>query len=183
MFEVPDKPDAATLAEWDSWETSARRDHPVRYFLSETLPCWWSITWRRWVHDPWYWVKCRVWHRYNVVVCRRLPPTWCDRDQLMLHACFQLLEDFVEQEDPWELREPREKVLEVYSWTAADGTVHTVDAEGRVAARDELLRLLAWWRGYDPSGWDESDPLDEKKRAIENENLKKLIDLRGGMWT
>ncbi len=34
----------------------------------------------RWWHDSWYWIKCRLWHRYNVVVCRPLPPTWCDRD-------------------------------------------------------------------------------------------------------
>jgi len=50
------------------------------------------------LHDAWYWLKCRLWHRYNVVVCRALPPTWCDRDYLLLYAAFQILEDFVQQE-------------------------------------------------------------------------------------
>ncbi len=51
-----------------------------------------------WFNDRWYWLKCRLWHKYNVVTCEALPPTWCDRDHLMLFAAFQILEDFVERE-------------------------------------------------------------------------------------
>lgn len=37
---------------------------------------------------------------YNVVKCKELPATWQDRDELMLHAMFQILVDFVELEQP-----------------------------------------------------------------------------------
>ena len=30
---------------------------------------------------------------------RSLGPTWCDRDHLLLYAAFQILEDFVAQEE------------------------------------------------------------------------------------
>lgn len=34
------------------------------------------------LRDFFYWLKCRLWHRYNVVVCESLPLTWNDRDQV-----------------------------------------------------------------------------------------------------
>ena len=38
---------------------------------------------------------------YNIVKIKNLPRTWCDRDEVMLHAMFQILVDFVELEQPF----------------------------------------------------------------------------------
>ena len=35
------------------------------------------------IHDSWYYLKCLLFHRYNVIKVRSLPPTWVDRDELM----------------------------------------------------------------------------------------------------
>jgi len=48
--------------------------------------------------DWWYWLKCRCFTQHNRVVCERLPPTWVDRDHLLLHTSFQILTDFVRKE-------------------------------------------------------------------------------------
>jgi hypothetical protein len=50
------------------------------------------------IRDLWYKLICRFWHRYNVIICRSIPPTWIDRDELLLCAAFQILEDFVRKE-------------------------------------------------------------------------------------
>src|SRR5579885_1555044 len=48
--------------------------------------------------DVWYYFKCVLWKRHNVVKIRTLSPTWHDRDNMLLHASFQILVDFCEQE-------------------------------------------------------------------------------------
>ncbi len=121
----------------------------------------------RWLPDQWYWLKCQFWHRYNVVVCDSLPPTFCDRDYLMLHACFQTLVDFVD-------REQGHFYEDVY-------TLYVTDC-GKQRARheeadwDAIRSLYAWWivrRNY-----RYSDDYDE-----DNAMLKRLIDLRKYLWT
>lgn len=51
------------------------------------------------IPELWYYLKCRLWKKYNVVKVRSLPPTWVDRDQLLLHAAFEILRDVVENEN------------------------------------------------------------------------------------
>jgi hypothetical protein len=48
----------------------------------------------------WYQFRC-LFHPYNVIKCQQLDRTWTDRDNLMLHAMFQILVDFVELEQPF----------------------------------------------------------------------------------
>lgn len=38
----------------------------------------------------------------NILRIKTINATWCDKDNVMLHACFQLLTDFIEQENPFE---------------------------------------------------------------------------------
>lgn len=119
------------------------------------------------LHDAWYWLKCRLWHRYNVVVCQ-LPPTWCDRDYLLLYAAFQILEDFVKREQPWEF------TADVYAAYVTDcGDEH---AREREAAWHTIRGLYAWWqcRKADPD-YDDYD--------ADSTMLCKLINVRAYLWT
>jgi len=119
------------------------------------------------LHDAWYWLKCRVWHRYNVVVCRALPPTRLDRDYLLLYAAFLILEDFIKQEHPWELT----------------GDVAAGYAECSEELIEEATRmwitvreLYAWWQSRKAN--PEHDDYDEDSAM-----LHKLIAVRRFLWT
>jgi len=131
---------------------------------------WYSYKRRTWysLTNAWYWLKCRLWHRYNVVVCRALPPTWHDRDYLLLYAAFQILEDFVQKEQPWEF------AGDVYATYVTDcGEKFACD---RAAEWQTIRDLLAWWRSRKND--DEHDDYYEDTAM-----LHKLIDIRGNLWT
>jgi hypothetical protein len=157
---------------WNAWDKETRKRHPVQYFFRRTLRRLISRWWQRFVHEPWYWLKCRLWHRYNVVVCRSLPPTWCDRDYLLLYAAFQILEDFIEKEEPWEFSATEEHLRESYADCGPDE---------RVTAWLEIQSLYRWWKQRKD---DESVDYDDRDwRAVDDAKLHRLIDLRGYFWT
>ena len=66
---------------------------------------------------------------------------WCDKDYVLLHAAFQLLVDFVEQEHP-------DKIVD-WTW----------NAEYRRAWK-EITSLYRWWKKERPA---RKSPLDDKK--------------------
>lgn len=167
MLKVPTKPRTATGPEWSKWKQAARKKYPVRWFLSETIPIAFARAYRKWLKDPWYYLKCLVWHQYHVVRCEKLQPTWHDRSELIMHVAFQCLVDFVEKEHPWELEATLEEFKEAYNMNPEDG-------EHQYHLSQELSALYHWWKAYD--GYGEND-------ALENEKLKRLIELRGHMWT
>lgn len=160
LFKWYKVPFAMGWDEWDEWHEETAREHPIQYFFRHTLRIFCSRLWRQLVTDPWYWLKCRVWHRYNVV-CQGLPATWCDRDTLLLHVAFQCLTDFIEKERPWEFEATSEKIAELY--------------EGcRVQEWATIRELYVWWLGRrdDYEDHDEDDAM-----------LHKLIDVREYFWT
>ena len=55
---------------------------------------------KRKVSNAWYQAKC-FFYPFNVVKIQALPRTWIDRDDVMFHAVFQVLVDFVELENPF----------------------------------------------------------------------------------
>lgn len=65
---------------------------------------------------------------------------WCGKDEVLLHAAFQLLVDFVEQEHP----------DEIINWTW--------NAEHRRVWK-EITGLYRWWKKERPA---HKSPLDEK---------------------
>jgi len=134
-------------------------------------PRHWFRNLLRRLHDAWYWLRCRLWHRYNVVICRALPPTWCDRDYLLLFAAFQLLEDFVKQEQPWEFAGD---VLAVYAECGAEY------AREREAAWITIRELYAWWQHRKVA--DKADS-DHDNYDEDSAMLHKLISVRGCLWT
>ncbi len=121
----------------------------------------------RWRHDCWYWLRCQFWHRYNVVVCKALPPTWCDRDYLMLFATFQILEDFVEREEGHFF----EDVYTLYVTDCGEERARQEEADW-----DAIRSLYAWWKVRKTDKY--ADDYDQ-----DNAMLKRLIDLRKYLWT
>lgn len=159
------KPCALSWEGWEFWHQNAKLNHPIRYFVTET-----AAGFVRYHHarfwDAIRYVRNSVWERYNVVVCVKLPPTWCDRDHLMLHACFQILTDFVEKEEPWEFSASKEAMLEAYAdcdWK-----------HERVEDWQELRELYQWWKQREETG---------EKYDADCLMLGRLIKHRRYLWT
>lgn len=156
------------------------------------------------IHNLIYWLKCKLWYKYNVLKIRTLPPTWNDRDNVLVHAMFQILHDFVH----------KEKIDEHVDWDS--------DTKHR-EARDKMDEILNWWENtylifdeheglefdwqkkpYDDM-WVKCEDSDsyELKPSTEHDNelykivwarekqmrkdlnkkLKELIDIKDYLWT
>jgi hypothetical protein len=90
-----------------------------------------------------------------------LSEDWRDKDSVMLHACFQLLKDFVEKEDVQHMKN---------NWDAD---------EKHIAAKAEIDELYKWWISYS----ENCSVLDDKKYELENTMLIRLINIRWALWT
>lgn len=154
-------------------------------------------------HEIPYWIKCRLWYRYNVLKIKTLGPTWNDRDHLLCHAMFQILDDFI----------VKEKIDDIIDWDS--------DPEHR-QARDKMGHLIWWWKniylkfdawqgielGYSfgddmfipckdypemyemkpftPEQQEKMNIINKKELDIEQElekKLRELLDIRKYMWT
>lgn len=75
---------------------------------------------------------------------------WVDKDVIMIHACFQLLTDFVEKENGLEhsnyeyYKETIDTLKDLYDWWKANSQSIGIDNE----IADEKLMLLIKHRGF-----------------------------------
>ena len=127
----------------------------------------------------------------NILRIESLKEGWCDKDHVLLHACFQLLSDFVEKEMPqypfinWNIPVDNMNFVIRELDLKADKTGGKDPANTR-DIKKEFEELNAWWQEWKEkketktNSSFEEDHVDYLK---ENEMLKKLIDLRMYMWT
>jgi hypothetical protein len=97
----------------------------------------------------------------NVLKIESLSDSWCDKDVVMLHACFQLLKNFVEQE---------KEMIETIDWEHNEEIKNT---------KSEIDFLYNWWL----ERVTKENDLDEKQYKDDNQMLKRLIDVRFHLWT
>lgn len=156
------------------------------------------------IHDIWYKIECKFYYKYNVVKIKSLPSTWVDRDNLLVHCMFTVLDDFI----------TKERIDEIIDWDS--------DKEHR-QARNKMTEIINWWKNtflkFDEwegieldytKNWDEmfiknpnrpgiyemkpfsdSDQakmniIHERDRAMEEElekKLRELLEIRKYLWT
>lgn len=98
----------------------------------------------------------------NVLHIASLDPDWCDKNVVMLHACFQLLSDSIEVE----------KIFESdVDWE--------FDEKHRVA-KSELLELHEWWKSR--SRMNEMDASLGDQDPEDDAMLARLIRNRWALW-
>ena len=99
----------------------------------------------------------------NILKIESLPDGWRDKDEIILHACFQLLKDFVEKE---------KDIIEQIDWKHNEETRK---------AKAEIDFLYSWWkeRFHDEEDFDKVNQRYEEN----NQMLKRLIDIRKYLWT
>lgn len=95
----------------------------------------------------------RILKIYSLPTCKT---NWVDRDAVMLHACFQILQDFVEKEN---------------------GDTHC-DYETHKDFVDEVRELYNWWLGRKNRDEDYANNMYE-----DDEMLLRLMKIRTGLWT
>ncbi|MES2070272.1 MAG: hypothetical protein V4488_07990 [Pseudomonadota bacterium] len=99
----------------------------------------------------------------NILRIDSLGDGWCDKDEVMLHASFQLLKDCVEKEALFDGH---------VDWAATDETV---------AAKAELLALYEWWKVRSVMVIDE--PLETSAYVEDTAMLMRLVNVRWALWT
>jgi len=122
----------------------------------------------------WYqWLRYRIWERHHVLKLRYIKPGWHDKDELIIHAMFECLCRFLEDEDP----------DEIVCWDADVYHAH---------AWEEMQILYKWWKkrqdrdddnpifapGVEAPGFDNTldkewtDPKTGKKERLWKMNFK-----------
>jgi hypothetical protein len=158
---------------WEDYYRDAKAKFPIRYFLQETLPRFFRLNFTYPIDQFWYWIRSHTFDRYHVLSLKS-PQNhytwgWIDRDRAMLHACFNLLKDFVEKEmehnvyylpateycPEWDQRDQEKEIKELYQWWMTDrqknmdnNPSYFYPKEGEECEDDVMLARLMKIRGY-----------------------------------
>ena len=102
----------------------------------------------------------------NILKIESLDEGWSDKDNVMLHACFQLLTDCIE----------KEQLHQLTDWNQ-NSEFHT--------AKKEIDALYTWWKNrIELEDDDELDPIwTENQHEIDTEMLIRLVKIRKYLWT
>jgi hypothetical protein len=96
--DIPSSRHPRSMEDWAVWRKENKARYPVRWFLVETIPQEYAFLKRKYITEPYWWVRHRTVEKYNVIKINSLTPEWHDRSNVMLHSSFQILIDFVEFE-------------------------------------------------------------------------------------
>ena len=97
----------------------------------------------------------------KILKIRSLEGRWVDKDEVLLHAAFQLLQDFVEQEHPEETIDWKHDATHTRAWR-------------------EISSLYRWWKKTRPA---RRSPLDDKQikrppmrfEPVPNSTMRRLV--------
>lgn len=125
------------------------------------------------LENLWYKLKCYIFRPYTTIKPRYLPHTWVDKDNILVHAIFEILSLYLEKEKPDEVVD--------WEW----------DPEYSQAWKD-INELYHWWHetyvpwtksNRDHQTNEEYNREDERMRLEVNEKCKKVIELKDYLWT
>ena len=102
----------------------------------------------------------------NILKIQTLDKGWSDKDNIMLHACFQLLTDCIE----------KEKLHDLTDWNQDDNFK---------TAKKEIDELYNWWKNrVNDEQSDQVDPIwTENQHDKDTEMLTRLVKIRKFLWT
>ncbi|MCB0806865.1 MAG: hypothetical protein KDC05_13795 [Bacteroidales bacterium] len=102
----------------------------------------------------------------EILNIKSLSGDWCDKDIIILHACFQLLTDCIENEKLF------------------TGHVEWNHDEEHKNAKKELENLYNWWIERKNADLEsEINDLENEQYEKDNEMLIRLIKVRKYLWT
>lgn len=101
----------------------------------------------------------------NKLKIKSLPKGWCDNDEIMLHACFQLLTDCTENENLLSNK--------IFDWK------HSEEVRKE---KEELKFLYKWWKKRLKNDLI-VNALSELQYKEDSDMLIRLIKIRNRLWT
>ena len=127
---------------------------------------------------------------------------WCDKSQVLLLACFQILVDFIEKEKPQRITDFKNDKEQKQQWKELQTLYHYWKRD-RPRMEKELNRVTSKWINSRRTKWVSSPnertareivlkedkklrnltfKLDDRFEALENEMLQRLINMRHHLW-
>jgi hypothetical protein len=193
-------------ATWEDWEEKVKIMHPIRFFLIEELIPLIKIKWRRYIWEPWYWIRCHTMrrHRHHMLDLRQPKQDgadayrygWLDSDHKMVYALFNILNEFVAREMPhWhcpseeEIEDDSHLLTQRYKYMEVKAIHYwwNVDRKRRVRYHDDLLHK--WHKARqtnDPAEhqyWTELGNIEKDNKDKEDEMIARLLKIRSSLWT
>jgi hypothetical protein len=192
MFEVPNKPKALPMKFcskpgdfcWEDWKEQAKKEYPVRYFLSETIPHVFAVKVKipaEMFYYKWYSKLIKKQHLLDLrqFFDNEYEYGYISGDKKILYACFNTIVyyvekecggrrafleeiDFQESQQDKTYAEALKQILEIYDWWTID-------------------RPRRKWQIYKTE--DSFDPqLESELEEKEDEMLKKILLVRKFLW-
>lgn len=178
------KPYALPWGEWDEWNEKTKKEKPLAYWLTETLPEFLDNILDRIptpIDNIRYYCRNRFYRKSHMLPCYFNPGEYHDLDERLLHGVMNALVDFVEVELAYKSRWCNTDESKTAKWKNGRcpqlGLAHlawemTLDSEelditeradSQAATAREIKKIYDWWKvtrparpdAMDASGWHE----------------------------
>lgn len=178
---------------WEDWEEEMMSKFPVKYFMLETIPDWFSSN-ISWINNTYYKIKSRFWTKHHLLDLRNEQENYTygymDQSEQIFFACMKCLADFIEKEfdslDEYQAHiegnkfnggdEPLQKALDIYKWwknykqTYDYSPLYQALESSRTAKeRKTCLKTIT--------------AIEKKKQQDIEDNLRELMRIRPCLWT
>jgi hypothetical protein len=159
-----DKPKWAGLGEWDEIDARIRREHPVGWFFTETVPDFIEDVYN-FITAPYYntryYIRNRFYRKTHQLRTDCPPGEYWDTDERLLTAMANAIIDYVEIELAYK-----------HMWCGSD---EVENAQWRNGRCPELgLKYLEWEMGLDDPELDENSRSDSQANSARE--VKKIYD-------
>lgn len=139
------------------------------------------------VRDWYYETKC-YFFPYNVIRVKTIKRTWTDRSEVLLHAPFQILVDFVEKEwmpDQGQLIDVDQYVKELKGHTPEGVQQEIKSIQKHNEVNREIWTIYNWWTKVRPARKDPTDDIRCPEHIVGNNgetNRFFLVDGDDEVW-
>ena len=127
------------------------------------------------ISHAWYWLRTHTYNRYHILSLaspqNHYEWGWIERDQAILHACFNLLKDYVEEE-----------MGQVCYYAPANEEYGSPEWDHR-EEEDEINALYQWWMVDRDKHIDENKNYFYEDACEDDEMLLRLMKIRRHLWS
>ncbi len=130
---------------WEDWDAKVKKLHPIKYFVLRTVYMWIRVKIIRPLSDFWYFFKSKTFSKQHFLDLRQPKNEfqtdeyrygYCDIPEKMLFAWFNLLDDYLNKEKPWD---------PITSYTLQQINIDPVLQE-QYNHLQEAKSILNWWK-------------------------------------
>lgn len=133
------------------------------------------------VKGLYHWVRCHTWNRYHLIDIRGdgdYDWGWIDRCEAMKLACFKLLRDFVDNEDP----RCGYRTMADYEYEGM-GEHERREIQEQLDNDAEVRTLYDWWVYARKHDWESGRFTYRYLEEKDDEMLDRLMKVRKTLWT